>query len=46
MAGATGLEPATDGFGDRYATNCATRLGAVIVVRDARADTGTSGNIC
>ena len=26
MAGRTGLEPATDGFGDRYATNCATAL--------------------
>ena len=27
MAGATGLEPATYGFGDRCATNCATPLG-------------------
>ena len=26
MAGATGLEPATYGFGDRCATNCATPL--------------------
>ena len=26
-AGATGLEPATPGFGDRCATNCATPLG-------------------
>jgi hypothetical protein len=26
MAGETGLEPATNGFGDRCATNCATRL--------------------
>ena len=26
-AGATGLEPATYGFGDRCATNCATPLG-------------------
>ena len=26
MAGETGLEPAADGFGDRYSTNCATPL--------------------
>ena len=26
LAGATGLEPATYGFGDRCATNCATPL--------------------
>ena len=27
MAGVAGLEPATPGFGDRCATNCATPLG-------------------
>ena len=26
LAGETGLEPAADGFGDRYSTNCATPL--------------------
>ncbi|MFM1986411.1 MAG: hypothetical protein RIS18_628, partial [Actinomycetota bacterium] len=28
FAGATGFEPATTGFGDRYATSCATPLSA------------------
>ena len=31
MAGETGLEPATDGFGDRYSTNCATLLRRILV---------------
>jgi hypothetical protein len=31
-AGAAGLEPATPGFGDRCATNCATPLGCVTSV--------------
>ena len=30
--GATGLEPATPGFGDRCATNCATPLGCATIV--------------
>ena len=30
--GATGLEPATPGFGDRCATNCATPLGCPRIV--------------
>lgn len=31
MAGEKGLEPPTDGFGDRYSANCATPLRACIV---------------
>jgi pyrroline-5-carboxylate reductase len=33
LAGETGIEPATDGFGDRYSTNCATPLRTVEVYR-------------
>ena len=32
MAGETGLEPAADGFGDRYSTNCATPLNRTQVI--------------
>src|SRR5436305_14327693 len=31
LAGAEGLEPPTDGFGDRYSTNWATRLWMVVL---------------
>lgn len=31
LAGETGLEPAADGFGDRYSTNCATPLRRILV---------------
>ena len=39
--GATGLEPATPGFGDRCATNCATPLGCS--AECIGADSGVSG---